>query len=105
MIYTEHKTRCLGTALLKFLRASAVTTPWRRVYIRPDYWNATWVHAHEFAHVLQIYRDGEFAFWTRIVKEYIVYGRSRSPYEIEAMRFTGIVLYLRGYEWDRPVCH
>jgi hypothetical protein len=70
--------------LLRRSGFAGITTPWRKVYILPEYSRDVDLLAHELAHVRQIERDGAWKFWPRCLFYFLWYGHANSPIEIEA---------------------
>lgn len=74
----------LWGALLRYFGIVAITMPWRRVYILPEWtWNSA-LHRHEMVHLRQIDRDGSILFSVRYLYWLARYGYRANPYEIEA---------------------
>ncbi len=72
-----------GTTL-RLLRASAITMPWRRIYIIGRRIDDQTLRRHEMVHIEQIERDGVLVFCAKYVWWSIRYGYWRNPYEVEA---------------------
>lgn len=73
--------------LARFLRRNefaAVTMPWRRVYVLPEWMGHPAIIAHEQVHLDQIERDGPAKFTILYLWWLLRYGYERNPYEIEA---------------------
>lgn len=62
----------------------AVVSPWRTIYVLPEWIDNEAVRRHEVAHLAQMDRDGWFKFWRQCIWWYVGRGYDRSPYEIEA---------------------
>lgn len=63
---------------------AAITSPWRTIYVLPEYEDDAWIMRHEIAHLGQMRRDGWLRFWFFISVWFVYPGYARSPYEIEA---------------------
>jgi hypothetical protein len=63
---------------------AAITTPWRAIYMLPQYFDHARLRRHELAHIAQIDRDGAWYFWPKICFDYVWHGYKNSPYELEA---------------------
>jgi hypothetical protein len=73
--------------LARFLRRNgfaAVTMPWRRVYILPEWEGVDEIIAHERVHLEQIERDGPLKFTVLYLWWLLRYGYEKNPYEAEA---------------------
>lgn len=64
--------------------AAALTMPWRKVYILPEYINHDGLWAHESVHLEQIERDGAVIFSIMYLFWLVRYGYRNNPYEVEA---------------------
>ena len=85
----SHRFRSAGPLAKLFLVRmgfAAVVSPWRTIYLLPQYFDHVTLRRHELAHIAQINRDGALKFWVLCVFRYWYYGYTRSPYEIEARR-------------------
>ena len=69
---------------LGLLRASAITMPWRRIYIVSRRFDDAVLRRHELIHIEQIDRDGVVLFCLRYVWWSARYGYWKNPYEVEA---------------------
>lgn len=74
----------LSQTFLNIFGFAAIVSPWRTIYVLPDYLHHEALRRHETAHLAQMQRDGWFRFWFFIVVWYFVPGYDKSPYEIEA---------------------
>lgn len=63
----------------------AITSPWRTIYVHPEWRDSNWLIRHEIAHLAQMERDGWLKFWFRCLWWFVSPGYAQSPYEIEAM--------------------
>lgn len=64
---------------------AGIVSPWRTIYVLPQYLGHVPLLRHEIAHLGQMDRDGWFKFWVLILWYYFVSpGYARSPYEVEA---------------------
>lgn len=79
-----HKVGWFGRLVLWIFDFWAAVSPWRTIYILPEYSGLKWLIRHEAAHLAQMDRDGWFTFWRQCITWYFVPGYNRSPYEIEA---------------------
>jgi hypothetical protein len=70
--------------LMRRAGLGAITMPWRRVYVLPEYGRHEGLLMHEFVHIQQIERDGAWLFVVRYLWWLVRYGYRRNPYEIEA---------------------
>ena len=70
--------------ILRHLGFAAVYTPWRTIYILPEYFDHARLRRHEIAHARQCARDGFVKFWARYTYWSIRHGYAKNPYEIEA---------------------
>ena len=69
---------------LWLLGASAITMPWRRIYIIRERLDDAILRRHEMIHIEQIDRDGVVLFCLRYVWWSARYGYWNNPYEVEA---------------------
>mgnify|MGYP007083594021 CR=1 FL=1 len=92
----------LSAAFLKVFGFAAVVSPWRTIYVLPEFTDDEAIYRHEVAHLTQMDRDGWLTFWARCLWWYISPGYERSPYEIEARQAETDPRHalLRGYEWS-----
>lgn len=74
------------TFALAVMGFSAVTTPWRTIYIHPYAVGDRRLIRHERAHIRQMDRDGWWRFWLQYYWWLLKYGYWNNPYEIEARR-------------------
>ena len=74
---------------LYILNASAITMPWRRVYMRPDCFDDVVLRRHELVHIEQIDRDGPVLFCLKYGWWLLRYGYWNNPYEVEAYEREG----------------
>ena len=74
----------IATRFLDCFGFAAIVSPWRTVYILPEYFEHEALRRHEAAHLAQMQRDGWFRFWVQCLAWYFVPGYKFSPYEIEA---------------------
>jgi hypothetical protein len=77
------------TKVLNLFGFAAITTPWRTIYILPEWFDHEGLRHHELVHIEQIDRDGPLKFWPKIVYDYFRHGHYSSPYEIEARERSG----------------
>jgi hypothetical protein len=75
------------TFVLDRLGFAAITLPFRTIYIHPGHVGSESLLRHELAHLAQIDRDGAITFWPKILFDYVWYGHTNSPYEIEARAY------------------
>ena len=73
---------------LRSLGFAAVVSPWRSIYMVPEYFHHDGLRDHELVHIMQMDRDG-WRFWPRYIWQIIKFGYERSPYEVEARRLSG----------------
>lgn len=91
----------IATAILDAFGFAAAVSPWRTIYVLPEYRNDETLIRHEVAHLAQMDRDGWLRFWVLCVWWYFVPGYDRSPYEIEAREAEGDAEHslLKGWTW------
>ena len=70
--------------MLRILSASAITMPWRSIYVIPERFDDETLRQHELVHIEQIERDGVVKFCLLYVWWTARYGYWKNPYEIEA---------------------
>jgi hypothetical protein len=70
--------------VLNLFGFAGITTPWRAIYLLPQYYDHERLRRHELAHIAQIDRDGAWYFWPKIVIDYWRVGYRNSEYEKEA---------------------
>lgn len=70
--------------MLWLLRASAITMPWRRIYIVRERLDDPVLRRHEMIHIEQLERDGTLWFCVRYAWWSLRHGYWRNPYEVEA---------------------
>jgi hypothetical protein len=63
---------------------AAVTMPWRRVYMLPEWQDYEPVIQHERVHLEQIDREGPIRFTLLYLYWTLRYGYERNPFEVEA---------------------
>jgi hypothetical protein len=69
---------------LRLLGASAITMPWRRIYIIGERLDDPVLRRHEMIHIEQLERDGTVWFCLRYLWWSLRYGYWHNPYEVEA---------------------
>lgn len=69
---------------LDVLDIDGLTMPWKRVYLRPEFWWDKGLRAHELAHIAQINRLGPVRFSITYLWQLFRYGYERMPLELEA---------------------
>lgn len=74
----------IGRAFLWVFNFAGVVSPWRTIYVHPEYMDCNWLIRHEVAHLAQMDRDGWALFWWRCLFGYLWWGYQHSPYEVEA---------------------
>lgn len=72
--------------MLNTLGFAGITTPWRTIYLLPQYFDHPRLRQHELAHITQIDRDGGLKFILKAGYYIARYGYRNSPYEIEARK-------------------
>lgn len=70
--------------IIKLFGLCAITTPWGKVYILPEYFKDEGIIIHEQEHLNQIERMGWFKFSMTYVWFLFRYGYANHPLEIEA---------------------
>lgn len=63
---------------------SAITMPWRTIYVLREHWEVAELRRHELVHIEQIERDGAIKFTVLYLWYLARYGYRKNPYEIEA---------------------
>lgn len=71
---------------LRLLRASAITMPWRRIYIIGERIDDQVLRRHEMIHIEQLERDGTIMFCLKYLWWSVRHGYWQNPYEVEAYR-------------------
>lgn len=69
---------------LRWIGMAAITMPWRRIYVLPEFGRHEGLLRHELVHIEQIERDGAWTFTARYLWWLVRYGYWENPYEIEA---------------------
>lgn len=69
---------------LRSARFSAITMPWRSIYVLEEAWHDAALRYHERIHIEQMERDGTVRFCVLYLGFLIRYGYWRNPYEVEA---------------------
>ena len=69
---------------LWLLGASAITMPWRRIYVVAERFDDPVLRRHEMIHIEQIDRDGVIVFCVRYLWWGVRHGYWNNPYEVEA---------------------
>jgi hypothetical protein len=77
--------------LLRRSGFAAITLPWRRIYVLPEYGRHEGLLMHELVHIQQIERDGPWLFAVRYLWWLVRYGYWKNPYEIEAYDLEPII--------------
>lgn len=72
--------------ILDWLELAAIVSPWRTIYVLPEWWLDEPLREHELEHIRQLDRDGPVKFWFYICWWCLTKGYRNSPYEIEARR-------------------
>lgn len=74
----------LSAVFLKVFGFVAVVSPWRTIYVLPEFIGDEAIRRHEVAHLAQMDRDGWLRFWVQCLWWCVWPGYDHSPYEIEA---------------------
>lgn len=74
----------IATAILNHFGFAAIVSPWRTIYVLPEWISDPSIRAHEKAHIAQIARDGFWYFWPKIILDFYRLEYEHSPYEIKA---------------------
>lgn len=92
----------LASAFLYMWGFAGIVSPWRTIYIHPEFWGADWLERHEVAHLGQMERDGWLRFWVKCIFGFLYFGYERSPIEIEAREAEWNVNHPLLEGWDVP---